>query len=320
MVIYLPGLDHVIHGLGGPMQTARTYFNEYLHGTINRIYKELGPLRDTTVFGVVADHGHYDTDMNRAIDFSEQGSEVVTGKTMQEVLQVRTDIRARKDVKEPANVVFDAQFGIAHVYVAGTRAGDWTTSPSVADLEELVDSLYRTYIAPFGDDWQTRPVADILVRKPAIAGSFVGSKYWVVPRNYVPGQGLENQLVDVSTLQGLGYGPGAFNEGEMWAYDDPARRVADFVSPNTGDIVLLANAAGGFQFGAAYRGQHGSLTVADSRVPVAFAYPGATASDTLLDKLALFLGGLPDPVRSLVEAAALEVFFLGGRTPATIPR
>jgi hypothetical protein len=40
----------------------------------------------------------------------------------------------------------------------------------------------------------------------------------------------------------------------------------------------------------------------------------------LLEKLAQFLGALPDPVRNLVEAAALEVFFLGGRTPATVPR
>ena len=217
--------------------------------------------------------------------------------------------------------MFNAQFGIAHVYVAGTRAGDWTTPPSVADLGEIVDSLYATYIAPFGDDWQNRPVADILVRKPASAtAGFYGSEYWVVPRNYVPGQGLESQLVEVSTLQGLGYGPGAFNEGEMWAYEDAARRVADFISPNTGDIVLLANGAGGFQFGDAYSAQHGSLTVADSRVPVAFGYPGGAKSDTLLDKLALFLGALPDPIRTLVEAAALEVFFLGGRTLATVPR
>ena len=85
MVVYLPGLDHLIHGVGGPLQTSRSYFNEYLHGTINRIYKELGPVRDTTVFGVVSDHGHYDTDLNRAIDFTEQGSEVLTGKTMHEV-------------------------------------------------------------------------------------------------------------------------------------------------------------------------------------------------------------------------------------------
>jgi predicted AlkP superfamily pyrophosphatase or phosphodiesterase len=320
MVIYLPGLDHLIHGAGGSAQTSRTYFNEYLHGTINRIFKELGPLRDSTVFGIVSDHGHYDTDLERAIDFTKQGAEVRTTKTMHDVLQLRSDIRARADFDEPANVIFNPQFGIAHVYVAGTRAGDWAKPARVADLEEIVDSLYETYIAPFGDDWPNRPVADILVRKPGSATSFDGSAYWVVPRNYVPGAGLEGQLVEVSTLQGLGYGPGAFNEGETWAYDDAARRVAEFVSPNTGDIVLLANGPAGFQFGGAYLAQHGSLAVADSRVPVAFGYPGGSRNDTLLDKLTQFLGALPDPIRTLVEAAALEVFFLGGRTPATIPR
>ena len=164
-----------------------------------------------------------------------------------------------------------------------------------ADLEDIVDSLYETYIAPFGDDWANRPVADILVRKPASAASFDGSAYWVVPRDYVPGAGLEGQLVEVSTLQGLGYGPGAFNDGETWAYDDAARRVGEFVSPNTGDIVLLANGPAGFQFGGAYRAQHGSLAVADSRVPVAFGYPGGSRNDTLLDKLALFLSASAGP-------------------------
>jgi len=171
-----------------------------------------------------------------------------------------------------------------------------------------VDSIYGHYIG-FGIGpelpWDTRPIADILVRVPGPSG-FLGSRYKVVPRNYKPGYlmcgntpcTLEAQLQEIgcqqpsdACLERKRYGDGTDAE---WMYAMPSERLASLNSPNSGDIIILANLKNQyhFDFGGGIPGDHGSLTYADAIVPVAFGFPGGTAVPNMLDPITSYLEGL----------------------------
>ena len=100
------------------------------------------------------------------------------------------------------------------------------------------------------------------------------------------------------------------------AYADPAARVEQWRSENTGDIVLLANMIEGqFYFDSNVQtSDHGSLKFADAVIPLAFAYRRATDqdsnADTVLDPVIKYLQTLADKAR--ISAAALA----GRRTPS----
>ena len=122
---------------------------------------------------------------------------------------------------------------------------------------------------------------------------------------------LETQLLDLSVMTAEPY---LFDEPAA-NYARPAERVESWRSENSGDIVLLAHMIqNGFYFDADPKAsQHGSLTWADSIVPLAFAYPGATSKDNTKDTLlGLVRGYLQDiapaeePAMSPVEEAAME--------------
>jgi len=126
--------------------------------------------------------------------------------------------------------------------------------------------------------------------------------------------GLLAQLVDVNTLPGIGTnfeGEDARGfENSRWRYNNAGARLDAWISVSTGDIVLLANVRNQFQFGNSYSAQHGSLTFADSLVPVAFGYPGATgdgSDDTLLNSIRSFFEKYPNdaPMQDIVETPAL---------------
>ena len=164
-------------------------------------------------------------------------------------------------------------------------------------------------------------------------GGFQNSAYWAVRHDYDPdkleaacGDGttpkacpLSARLMPLSDLDALGMGPAPY---DLWRYNDAASRVGAWASPNTGDIVLISNSRYQFQFGAAYRGQHGDLSFADSLVPVAFGFPGASGDkneDTLLAPIRDYFAeagevSLADPAirfdRRMLEAEAMRAFFL----------
>ena len=327
MVIYLPGLNHVIHDVGLPDQTARSSLHGYLHGTINRIFKEMGALRDSTVFAVMSDHGHYDTDRMRHIEFTEQGEEVPTSRTMHDVLQVSTDIRARRDLKESANVLFNAQFGMAQVYIAGTRQGDWTQPPSVrGPAGDRQQSLFDPYIEPFGDDCRDRPIADILVRKPwtAVGVSSRPTNTGLLPRQYdVSGQPLESQLVeDGHPFRDSATGRAQFNPMVIrWAYDDPERPVSgiSFLPTRERSSSWRTPPPGSSSESRPGDSMAVSRTAASS-VPVAFAYPERHEERHRRSRWvgSAFSARCRSPSEALVEAAALESLFPRRPPPATI--
>ena len=335
MVIYLPGLDHAMHAFGPSEQRGERWFRTgilgtdattSLHGRINQIVRDLGGLAESTVFGVFSDHGHYDTDTEKYMDLDDRGQFIIengTPPTWRSTLQPTDkllvgDVYEDRLLRKDANVIFNPQFGLANIHVAGDIKSafryDWTKPPTVEELEPIVSAIFNSYIGPAGAlrPWPARPIADILVRVPASPNTFDDSEYKVVPRDYDPNRsgGLQGQLVGLETLEGLGIGEDLV---EPWTYKDPVRRVTESISANSGDIVLLANARYGFQFGRPFKGQHGSLTSADSLVPVAFGYPGATGDaeeDNTLAPVIQFLEQFPgDPIEAIVEALALERFF-----------
>ena len=74
----------------------------------------------------------------------------------------------------------------------------------------------------------------------------------------------------------------------------------------------------GFQFGQPYQSQHGSLTLADAVVPVAFGYPGGVLAgdkDTVLAPIRQLFGSDPAPgqptptLDQILEAPAIRAFF-----------
>jgi hypothetical protein len=334
MVVYLSGLDHYLHMKGerceGGEPCGDRFFRLFLHGRINRIVETLGPLQAGTVFGVFSDHGHVSVDPDAFMAMDASGPEVPAQPSMRDTLAKSGPGWFVGDHYFPAtrlgapNVIFTPQFAMAHVYVA-SNAGrphlpTWTAPPSLNLLQAPVRRIYEQYVQPAGDDWSRRPLAAILVRDPEGSSVLGAGRYKV----FDPiGAGctdnrtcsLAQQLLPLETLKGMG--PEPFAVGDIWAYRDPERRVnAEFSSANSGDIVLLANVrsyahgarAGkpGFQFQEPYRyaafrvggyaSQHGSLSEADARVPVAFGTIGAampTGDEDLIGPLRQFFASLP---------------------------
>jgi predicted AlkP superfamily pyrophosphatase or phosphodiesterase len=323
MVVYLPGLDHLIHDAGAPDETAREYFADSLHGAINAVVRSLREYQDSTVFAVMSDHGHYATSLDRAIDVDDTGS--ATGSvSLRRALQPQRRYLVSptfQDSPGNANVIAVPQFGLANVYVAAGRRtdgrADWTRPPDAQQLEPLVNSLFEQYVR--GREWDSRPMADIFVRSPG--PTFTGSTYLAVPRNYDPNKmcgearcGLFGQLVapDQDHL-GQGIGDNFDGNDANWSYIAPAERLARSISANSGDIVLMANGRYGYQFGAAYKAQHGSLTLMDARVPIAFGFGAATGGpneDTILQPVVRFLQSFTDDYEHLAEAEAIRKFLL----------
>jgi hypothetical protein len=99
-----------------------------------------------------------------------------------------------------------------------------------------------------------------------------------------------------------------------WAYPNIESRVNnDFISVNSGDIVLLANVREGFQFGEPYSSQHGTLTLKHGVVPVACGFMGTKSQaqpGDLLDPIRTFLGTpSATPVQQMLETPSILRFF-----------
>ena len=106
-----------------------------------------------------------------------------------------------------------------------------------------------------------------------------------------------------------------------WTFNKPVERIRDRISTNSGDIIVFANARDGFQFyEKPLEAQHGSLTYADSLVPIVFAHPGATGDanvDDTLTPIKQFFQLLPkenvgdggQAIQAIAEADALRAFF-----------
>ena len=357
MVIYLAGLDHYIHEKGVSegqrffREPVDTGFDESLHDNINLIVRavqeKIGD--QATIFGTFVDHGLYDTDPNKLMGLATTGS-VLEDRGFPNWRTVLTpDAKFRvsnryadqaDEPRESANVIFGALYSFLNVYVAGNiedaNTYDWTKPPPLADLELLVNQIVFSYI--FGLDDGPSPIADLMVRVPSpeFPDDFDKSVYKMIRRDYDPTRidcgpggigtgedlcGLEHQLMTLEEYFAENLQMGEDSEFR-WTFNNPVNRIRDWISTNTGDIVVFANAKEQFQFvplGPA-NAQHGSLTYADSLVPIAFAYPGATGDateDTTMQALREYMSQLPSVgvdggqqvIQAIAEAEALRALF-----------
>jgi hypothetical protein len=135
MVVYLPGLDHYLHGMGvkpgpggaggstGSQNQVQYFFTQALHEQLNRITRELEQsFGQTTVYGVFGDHSLVDTDPSKFMYLAKEGDVPRNKgiKTWQTTLEVNGNILV-SDILQAGlfrtNVIFDAQYGLAYIYV-----------------------------------------------------------------------------------------------------------------------------------------------------------------------------------------------------------
>ena len=212
---------------------------------------------------------------------------------------------------------------------SGRRPGVAVAPPSPERLTPLVNN-----IRAMTEMWSPAVITDVLVRVPGPNGEFAGSQYRVVPRGgrtdiaptcdqkgcqptaFTCGPSenepctLEAQLLELSKMEQAPFR----SDDPLFDYADPARRIAEWASENTGDIVILANVKEGFYFDkGVLASNHGSLTYADAVTPLAFAYPGATSDDLALDNVlngvrAFLKASSPEeePARAPIERRAME--------------
>ena len=362
MVIYLAGLDHYLHEQGVSNNQGSDFFltqvddlfDESLHDNINVIVKTIEEKigDQATIYGVFADHGHFDVDPEKRMDFDNNGS-VLEDRGFLEwnaVLAPDKKFRVGNRYEEPSadrkrkdsNVIFDGLWSFLNVYVAGDIVDsftyDWTKPPSLDDLELIVNQIAFSYM--FTPDGGPSPIADVMVRVPSseFPDDFDKSFYTMLRRDYHParvdcgsgglgtGDELCGLLPQLMTLEDYFTAhPGMGDGAEFpFTFNNPVNRIRDWISTNSGDIVVFGNARQGYQFAnKPYKGQHGSLTYADSLVPIAFGYPGATGDatqDTTLQLLRDFVAQLVtqtsvsvdsgEPViQAIAEAEALRAFF-----------
>jgi len=148
---------------------------------------------------------------------------------------------------------------------------------------------------------------DMLVRVPDPGATlFSQSHYEVVPRDYKPDPTdhtcgpmfvdactLKNQLKPLEYLEGKGLADDISVENGKWAYQQPVARIQALASENSGDIILFANMKEKYQFELGYKGNHGSLTAADAKVPIAVSYPAGAKDvrDAMLEEVQQYLEG-----------------------------
>lgn len=283
MTVYLAGLDNRLHnGAAGVTTEVTQQFVEASIGANLEAFRAKLSKKFKThpVFALFSDHGHIPVQEGRRVGFDTIPA---LKASLEPKVPGAPPYVARNRFDLGANVIFQPEGGIAHVYVAGapmvTDTARWAVAPDEGRLKPLVDALVATFGATRGEDANARPFAQILVR----LGVGFGAVYRAVPTAYNPAQSLDSQLEPLTELPGT-------------QYLNAAARVAAWASENTGDIVLLANMDAGYYLdGGNLTSTHGSLSATDGIVPLAFSYPGATSTDpekdTRLQKIREYLGG-----------------------------
>ena len=118
--------------------------------------------------------------------------------------------------------------------------------------------------------------------------SFKDSRYMWVGRDYKADMPLAEHLVELEDLGNLPEKP--FKDKKQHMYYMASERIRDFISVNTGDIILLANSGYGYAF-KGEKGEHGTLSLVDGVVPVEFAYPAGDREDGLIKGLKAYIEG-----------------------------
>jgi hypothetical protein len=288
VMLYFMGLDHHSHDHGPASQ------RDYLVRFVDRQLAELLEALDAlgllagTLWAIVSDHGQI------AVEPDDRHSLRIGFPFDREMGHLfdalGLDVHDYPGEDPDCSAVSAANGGSAHLYLhrgCGTRTPStvWADPPDFAsDVLPVARAFHEANATGRYAAELQGALAYVLVRDAGGAGG------WAAPYRLLRADGAL-----VPPEEGLaGQGAAA----------DAANRLRLLAGPNSGDILLVSNYAGGYYFGVPHHGMHGGLDRQDSQAVLALGLPGASAEDA---------AALRERVQAAVAARCARE---GGREPS----
>lgn len=264
--LYFMGLDHRSHRAGPDSQYA--YLTEVIDPLVDKLLRELGErdLTRNTLFVIASDHGQV------AVTPDDQHSLRLSFPFDREMGYVfdalGLDVHDFPGEDPNCDAVVASNGGLAHVYLQN-KIGHWRDKPR---FTEDVLPVARA----FGEARQTgRYAQDLLGALSLILVRDVERHGWeagyqaLTPRGEVVA--LESYLASHPEI------PTA----------EAVSRLKQLATPLSGDVLLAANAASGFYFGAPVSGTHGGLHPDESEAVLSFGWPSGSPAQIAALRLAV---------------------------------
>ncbi|MBL8056038.1 MAG: alkaline phosphatase family protein [Anaerolineales bacterium] len=265
LTAYFMGLDHHSHEHGPAHQA--DYLARVVDPQVGRLVdglRELG-LWAGTVFAVVSDHGQI------AVIPDDQHSLRLSFPFDREMGYLfdalGLDVHDVPGEDPNCDAVVACNGGLAHVYLRH-RAGHWADRPRLQDdVLPVARAFWEAHQTGRHAPDLHGALAAVLVRDVEHAG-------WEADYQACPPEGVL-QPVDQYLATHL-----------EWETVAAGSRLQHLASPLCGDLLLVANGAGGFYFGPPVRGVHGGLHPAESEAVFSLGWPTGSPTQVAVLRLA----------------------------------
>jgi hypothetical protein len=283
LTAYFLGIDHESHTSGPEVQLE--HLSAVTDGQVGRILNALDEhgMLDNALVAVVSDHGQIDVPasdrhaLELGFPFDRELARVFDALGL--------DVHDLPGEGEDCNAALGLNGGMAHVYLR-CKTGEWDDEPRFDDdVLPVAQAFWEANQSGEHFSNLQNALAMILVRD--VQGDGWQADYQV----YTP-----EGLVDVDDYLA------AHPELE---FVDAVPRLEGLAGPNSGDVLLVANYARGYYFGAPLEGVHGGLQADDSLAVTSLAWVGAGEEE--LERL-----------ESVVESVVTERCEEEGRTRASL--
>ena len=251
LTVYFMGVDHDSHKYGPKAQSAAL---KVVDGLIGQLWAEIQRKAEGSVLvSLFSDHGQIEVlpddqhslklgfpfDREMAVFFDALG----------------LDVHDYPGEDPACDAVLALNGGSAAVYLHN-KTGHWWDAPDFErDVLPIGKAFWEAHqTGKYAADLQNA-LAAVLVRQVDKDG-WHGGYQALTPAG---------ELVDLATW---------FASQPSGLYLDPVNRLANYTSPNTGDILLLSNYAEQYYFGGELTGMHGGLHPADSRATLVYGWVG----------------------------------------------
>lgn len=255
LTVYFMGLDHSSHQEGPGAQPG--YLERVVDPLIGRLVSELERcgLLDGILVAVVSDHGQIQVipddrhSLRLSFPFDREMGYLFDALGL--------DVHDKPGEGPACDAVLASNGGLAHVYLR-RRTGGWNEIPEfLTEVLPVARAFWEAHgTGKYAPDLQGA-LAMVLLRNVEQDG-------WQA--NY-------QALTPAGDLQGVEEYLAAHPEVETV---DAAARLRHLACPTSGDLLLVANYAGGFYFGGPTAGVHGGLHPEDSLAVASFGWTGAT--------------------------------------------
>jgi len=253
--LYFMGLDMTSHRKGPEAQ--REYLEKVIDPAVGHLRELLvhhgyGP---NTGFMIVSDHGQIAVP-NDEIHALRLGSPLSKPhrKWFDTIASLGRPIHRWGSSEDSTNLVCAPNGGLCHLYLR-QRDKPWESPPLF--LNEVIATARK--LGGCGDPTQAPPldqetIAAILVRDTEHQG------------HYAPFQALgpEGQIIPLEIF---------FNDPRFANFIAPSERLKRLATPESGDIVVIANTEAGYYFGNPLKGMHGGLLREESQCAFAISAP-----------------------------------------------